>query len=203
MYLLFLGRCHLTNLLFLLQQNYNVNFPYFSLHSPSSQARFGKGVTEIDIGSKKDYEEDLTQLRQQCLLLENELNDKNKLLKQNQQHLNDLKKTLQNEIRGGVSSPGTSRHNPPAKPEPERGIVGDDDLNLEYLKHCVIKYITSPDSESNYLIRVISVLLKFTPEERNIVQDYLKYKASWFKNQPKSLKKLKSTLGSPTRSRSP
>ena len=102
-----------------------------------------------------------------------------------------------------MSSPGTSRHNPPAKPEPERGIVGDDDLNLEYLKHCVIKYITSPDSESNYLIRVISVLLKFTPEERNIVQDYLKYKASWFKNQPKSLKKLKSTLGSPTRSRSP
>ena len=177
--------------------------------SSSLQAKFVKGVTEVDIATRKEVEEELADFRQKCSDLETELSGKTKQLKQTQQHLSDMKKTLQSELRGGPNiSPCTSSRASPALPRKQSEIVSYsvevnksitekplDDVNQEYLKHCVIKYMTSfLDSETNYLVRVISVLLNFTQEENDIVHDALDYKASWFRQMPpKSLKKLKST----------
>ena len=176
--------------------------------SSSLQAKFVKGVTEVDIATRKEVGEEVADLRQRCSDLESELSGKTKQLKQTQQHLSDMKKTLQTELRGGATiSPCTSSRASPApsrKQSPSEICKSSnekvlDSVNQEYLKHCVIKYMTTfLDSELNYLVRVISVLLNFTKEENDIIHDALEYKTSWFRQMPpKSLKKLKSTRESP------
>lgn len=183
------------------------------------QAKFTKGVTEVDMATRKETEGELADLRQKYASVETELSTKTKQLKQSQAHLADMKKTLQTELRGGANiSPTTSRASPavarkqnpvspilPHKSDIQEFSPNDilkgydgDPVNIEYLKHCVIKYICCLDNEASYLVRVISVLLQFTAEENSIVQDALTYKASWFKAfPPKSLRKLKSTKDTP------
>ena len=182
--------------------------------SSSLQAKFVKGVTEVDIATRKDIEEELADLREKCRGLETELASKTKQLKQNQQHLTDMKRTLQDELRGGSNvSPSTSRASPPVSSKKyditAAGALTDNShknsndytlmepINIAYLKHCVIKFMCSLDNETAYLLRVISVLLKFTEEEHAIVLDALRCRSSWFsKAPPKSLRKLKSTKDS-------
>ena len=171
--------------------------------SSNLQAKFQKGVTEVDISTRRDLDDEGQTLKQRCNALEKELADKTKQLKQNQQHLLDLKKTLQNEIRsgGGTGSPITAQGSPALGRKADSGFNGAEKsgdgqgLNIEYLKHCVMRYMCSLDTiETNYLVRVVSVLLKFTDEENTIVKEALEYKNSWFRQiPPKSLKKLKST----------
>ena len=179
--------------------------------SSSLQAKFVKGVTEVDIATRKDIEEELGDLREKCKGLEAELANKTKQLKQNQQHLSDMKRTLQDELRGGSNiSPTTSRASPaqarkydivPTTSADNSHKNSNDTLmepiNVEYLKHCVIKFMCSLDNETAYLLRVISVLLKFTEDECAIVQDALRCRSSWFRHAPpKSLRRLKSTRDS-------
>lgn len=185
--------------------------------SSSLQAKFGKSVTEVDIATRREAELELGEMRVKFAELEAELSNKTKQLKQNQQHLSDLKKTLQDELRGGSNiSPSASRNSPAVsrkRPESpafsrkhnELAILSEqcfngnnshdlsDDINRDYLKHCVIKYMCSLDKDTSYLVRVISVLLGFSKEEISIVQDALSYRASWFSHPPQSLKKLNST----------
>lgn len=61
----------------------------------------------------------------------------------------------------------------------------EDDVNFKYLKHVVIKFLTSRDYEAQHLIKAISTLLKFTTEEEKLIQDTLEWKKSWFGSKPK------------------
>lgn len=61
----------------------------------------------------------------------------------------------------------------------------DEDVNLKYLKHVVIKFLTSREYEAQHLIKAISTLLQFTADEEKLVQDTLEWKKSWFGSKPK------------------
>ncbi|KAL5011326.1 hypothetical protein ScPMuIL_009877 [Solemya velum] len=58
------------------------------------------------------------------------------------------------------------------------------DINFKYLKHVILKFMLSRESEALQLIRAISVLLRFTVEEQELIRDTLEYKMSWFGARP-------------------
>lgn len=114
-----------------------------------------------------------------------------------QLRLADMKKTLQQELR----TPGNPNYhidlmdnNTPAVLAPTQmstrnfpSIVrrDEDDVNFKYLKHVVLKFLTSREYEAQHLIKAISTLLKFTTEEEKLIQDTLEWKRSWFGSKPK------------------
>lgn len=73
----------------------------------------------------------------------------------------------------------------------ERERAGDDsaettlvridgrEVNFEYLKNVILKYMTCRSSESRHLLKVIATLLQFTSQEEAAVRSYLASK-SWF-----------------------
>lgn len=50
------------------------------------------------------------------------------------------------------------------------------DVNFQYLKHVVIKFICSREDDALQLIRAISTLLEFTQQEEEHVKSFLTYK---------------------------
>ncbi|CAH1787137.1 unnamed protein product [Owenia fusiformis] len=185
--------------------------------------------------------------------LEDQLAEKNKAIKMQQQRLTDLKKTLQRELKvqslpsdesnGTSNSPRDSPSNnrkfpsngsqnkhtvpsignnskseqsvnsiirekektPPAVIEQTtikqdalmRNVVTNADhrdsfenarehldVNFEYLKHVVMKFMLSKETEAVHLIRAISILLKLNQNEQRLMKDTLEYKMSWFGSKP-------------------
>lgn len=73
-------------------------------------------------------------------------------------------------------------------------VVSDDfdlttELNFKYLRHVVLKFMLSRESEALQLIKAISLLLKFTPDEQKLIHDTLEWKMSWFGSRPQLLMK--------------
>lgn len=58
------------------------------------------------------------------------------------------------------------------------------DINFQYLKHVVMKFMLSRESEAIHLIRAVSVLLKFSAEEQKLIRETLEWKMSWFGSRP-------------------
>uniref|UniRef100_A0A8C7UWN7 Golgin subfamily A member 1 n=1 Tax=Oncorhynchus mykiss TaxID=8022 RepID=A0A8C7UWN7_ONCMY len=58
------------------------------------------------------------------------------------------------------------------------------EINFEYLKHVVLKFMSSREAEAYQLIRAVSVLLNFTGEEEDMLKQTLEYKMSWFGSKP-------------------
>uniref|UniRef100_A0AAY4BL63 Golgin subfamily A member 1 n=1 Tax=Denticeps clupeoides TaxID=299321 RepID=A0AAY4BL63_9TELE len=58
------------------------------------------------------------------------------------------------------------------------------EINFEYLKHVVLKFMSSREAEAYQLIRAVSVLLRFTREEEDLLKQTLEYKMSWFGSKP-------------------
>uniref|UniRef100_A0A3B3QR04 Golgin subfamily A member 1 n=1 Tax=Paramormyrops kingsleyae TaxID=1676925 RepID=A0A3B3QR04_9TELE len=58
------------------------------------------------------------------------------------------------------------------------------EINFEYLKHVVLKFMSSREAEAYQLIRAVSVLLNFTREEEAMLKESLEYKMSWFGSKP-------------------
>lgn len=50
------------------------------------------------------------------------------------------------------------------------------DVNFQYLKHVVIKFMCSREDDALQLIRAISTLLEFSPQEEEHVKNFLSYK---------------------------
>ncbi|EDS28846.1 omega-crystallin [Culex quinquefasciatus] len=137
-----------------------------------------------------------------------ELVDKNKIIKILNQRLVDMKKTLAEEINNNnnemvgnkqqngsaishnVSSMTTinlhASHNGTQKssPNPASGTIVMDEVNFRYLKHVIIKFLTSREVEAKHLIKAVSALLKLTFEEEKLLQDTLTRKISWFGSRP-------------------
>ena len=64
-------------------------------------------------------------------------------------------------------------------------IVNTLDTNFEYLKNVIFKFLTCKDYESQkHVVKAISVLLKFNPQEEEAVKDILEWKASWYSALP-------------------
>ncbi|XP_041644068.1 golgin subfamily A member 1 [Cheilinus undulatus] len=154
--------------------------------------------------------DDLDQLQKVNRELEQQLSDKNRTIKQLQQRLAELKRTLQKELklkpepeaevkeklpeckvekqeRVCLDPPPASSPSPPTS---NTTVTNTSDLNdsreinFEYLKHVVLKFMSSREAEAFQLIRAVSVLLNFTREEEDMLKQTLEYKMSWFGSKP-------------------
>ncbi|BFZ05749.1 hypothetical protein BsWGS_08788 [Bradybaena similaris] len=58
------------------------------------------------------------------------------------------------------------------------------DVNFLYLKHVVLKFMLSRESEAIQLIKAVSMLLNFTHQEQQLIRETLQWKMSWFGHRP-------------------
>ncbi|XP_075912249.1 golgin subfamily A member 1 isoform X2 [Petromyzon marinus] len=162
-------------------------------------------------------------------VLRMELAEKHKTIKQLQQRLAELKKTLQRELRlrvegsdsgnaaagvvDGRERPFGASHSLMAPHEPPDWLRGGGVLggavggglggggagfgpyatgaagepprvNLQYLKHVVLKFVSAREAEAFHLVRAISVLLHLSSQEERLLKETLEYKMSWFGTRP-------------------
>ncbi|XP_078282153.1 golgin subfamily A member 1 isoform X2 [Rhinoraja longicauda] len=138
---------------------------------------------------------DALQLQQENQDLEQQLVEKNKTIKQLLQRLTELKKTLQKELKmkpemDPVEVRERSYFEPPCMASNSSTVVNNSDLNdsreinFEYLKHVLLKFMSVRESEAYQLVKAVSVLLNFTREEENMLKESLEYKMSWFGSKP-------------------
>uniref|UniRef100_A0A8C6TC03 Golgin subfamily A member 1 n=1 Tax=Neogobius melanostomus TaxID=47308 RepID=A0A8C6TC03_9GOBI len=113
--------------------------------------------------------------------LEQQLSEKNRTIKQLQQRLAELKRTLQKELKlkpeGDPPSSNTTVTN-------TSDLNDSREINFEYLKHVILKFMSCREAEAFHLIRAVSVLLNFTREEEDLLKQTLEYKMSWFGSKP-------------------
>ncbi|XP_040261985.1 golgin subfamily A member 1 isoform X1 [Bufo bufo] len=131
---------------------------------------------------------DIAQLQKENREMEQQIVEKNKTIKQLQQRMAELKKTLQKELR--LKPEAEEKLNPADPPAPSLTVTNNADLNdsreinFEYLKHVVLKFMSAREAEAFHLIKAVSVLLNFSVEEENLLKETLEYKMSWFGSKP-------------------
>ncbi|XP_024131123.1 golgin subfamily A member 1 isoform X2 [Oryzias melastigma] len=176
------------------------------LHSPAVCEDEQNGSVTVD---------DLDHIHRVNRDLEQQLSDKNRTIKQLQQRLAELKRTLQKELKikpeaeaeGKEKLPESRAEKqqerlnqeppplppPPSAPSPPTSnttvtntsdLNDSQEINFEYLKHVVLKFMSSREAEAYQLIRAVSVLLHFTREEEDMLKQTLEYKMSWFGSKP-------------------
>ncbi|KAM8761156.1 golgin subfamily A member 1 isoform 2-T3 [Acanthopagrus schlegelii] len=171
------------------------------LHSPAVCEENHNGSVTVD---------DLDHIQKVNRELEQQLSDKNRTIKQLQQRLAELKRTLQKELKlkpepeaegkeklPEIRAEKQERFCPdlppvsnPSPPTSNPTVTNTSDLNdkreinFEYLKHVVLKFMSSREAEAYQLIRAVSVLLNFTREEEDMLKQTLEYKMSWFGSKP-------------------
>ncbi|XP_033227652.1 golgin subfamily A member 1 [Belonocnema kinseyi] len=131
-------------------------------------------------------------LKDSLLDMEEQLQEKTKTIKVLQQRLADMKKTLQRELRVPSSSLDSDAETSAAvlslssskTVTAKQNNSGEDDVNFEYLKHVLIKFLTSREYEALHLTRAVATLLHFSPEEERLLQETLEWKMSWFGTRP-------------------
>ncbi|XP_015175210.1 PREDICTED: golgin subfamily A member 1-like isoform X2 [Polistes dominula] len=123
--------------------------------------------------------------------LEEQINEKTKTIKVLKQRLTDMKKTLQRELRVPSASldndaeSSTAILNPSSsKTVTAKHVNLKDDVNFKYLKHVLIKFLTSREYEALHLTKAVATLLHFSPEEERLLQQTLEWKMSWFGTRP-------------------
>ncbi|KAK4295881.1 hypothetical protein Pmani_031584 [Petrolisthes manimaculis] len=63
-------------------------------------------------------------------------------------------------------------------------LENGNNVNLTYLKHVIIKYLTSREYEAVHLTRAVATLLMMTAEEERLLRETLEWKMSWFGPKP-------------------
>ncbi|XP_062361776.1 golgin subfamily A member 1 isoform X3 [Cinclus cinclus] len=125
---------------------------------------------------------DVIQLQKDNRELEQQIAEKNKMIKQLQQRMTELKKTLQKELKIRPDSEVPELRANSEVPNASVTVTNNSDLNdsreinFEYLKHVVLKFMSCRESEAFHLIKAVSVLLNFSQEEENMLKETLEYK---------------------------
>ncbi|XP_076005568.1 golgin subfamily A member 1 isoform X2 [Genypterus blacodes] len=171
------------------------------LHAPDVCEEGQNGSVTVD---------DLDHIQKLNRELEQQLSDKTRTIKQLQQRLAELKRTLQKELKlkaepeaEGKDKLAESRVEKQeavcpdplpsfslSPPTSKTTVTNTSDLNdsreinFEYLKHVVLKFMSSREAEAFQLIRAVSVLLNFTRDEEDMLKQTLEYKMSWFGSKP-------------------
>ncbi|XP_031457851.1 golgin subfamily A member 1 [Phasianus colchicus] len=148
---------------------------------------------------------DVIQLQKDNRELEQQIVEKNKMIKQLQQRMTELKKTLQKElkIRPDSEVPEVREKTNSEVPNAAVTVTNNSDLNdsreinFEYLKHVVLKFMSCRESEAFHLIKAVSVLLNFSQEEENMLKETLEYKMSWFGSKPSPKGSIRPSISSP------
>ncbi|XP_034728302.1 golgin subfamily A member 1 isoform X2 [Etheostoma cragini] len=169
--------------------------------------------------------DDLDHIQKVNRELEQQLTDKNRSIKQLQQRLAELKRTLQKELKLKPEPEAEGREKfPESRAEKQERFCPDPlpasmqspptsnttvtntsdlndsrEINFEYLKHVVLKFMSSREAEAFQLIRAVSVLLNFTREEEDMLKQTLEYKMSWFGSKPSPKGAIRPSIsGNPT-----
>ncbi|NXX75531.1 GOGA1 protein, partial [Urocolius indicus] len=148
---------------------------------------------------------DVIQLQKDNKELEQQIAEKNKMIKQLQQRMTELKKTLQKELKIKPDSevPEVREKANSEVPNASVTVTNNSDLNdsreinFEYLKHVVLKFMSCRESEAFHLIKAVSVLLNFSQEEENMLKETLEYKMSWFGSKPSPKGSIRPSISSP------
>nr|XP_002125266.3 golgin subfamily A member 1-like [Ciona intestinalis] len=178
-----------------------------------------EGGEEVDLlrADHARLQERLTERERQLKLTQQRLNDVKKTLQKElskqQGEASHPRKRSSSRPRDGISAShnhNSNQHNgitlePEADPLPSflAGKVSLDDPSLsedqkdvvsKYLKHVVLRFLSCGQSEAQPLIKAISTILRFTPEEEKLVKDVLEYRTSWFAARPNAKNILKPSL---------
>ncbi|XP_034649334.1 golgin subfamily A member 1 isoform X2 [Trachemys scripta elegans] len=148
---------------------------------------------------------DILQLQKDNRDLEQQISEKNKMIKQLQQRMAELKKTLQKElkIRPDNEIPEVREKPNSEVPNAAMTVTNNSDLNdsreinFEYLKHVVLKFMSCREAEAFHLIKAVSVLLNFSQEEENMLKETLEYKMSWFGSKPSPKGSIRPSISNP------
>ncbi|KAL1786821.1 golgin subfamily A member 1 isoform X1 [Sigmodon hispidus] len=148
---------------------------------------------------------DLEQLQKEKQDLEQQLTEKNKIMKQMQQRMLELKKTLQKELKIRPDSElfevrektGPEIPNMAPSATNNADLADSREINFEYLKHVVLKFMSCRESEAFHLIKAVSVLLNFSQEEENMLKETLEYKMSWFGSKPSPKGSIRPSISNP------
>ncbi|XP_072286585.1 golgin subfamily A member 1-like isoform X3 [Pyxicephalus adspersus] len=150
-----------------------------ALHQPLNGAISWKSNGEVKVA-------DILQLQRENQELEQQIVEKNKTIKQLQQRMVELKKTLQKELK---LKPEPEVNDMQEKLNPDQlatsltvtslsDLTDSREINFEYLKHVVLKFMSSREAEAFHLIKAVSVLLNFSVEEENLLKETLEYKVN-------------------------
>lgn len=171
-----------------------------ALQDPADPLRSAAGIANGALGAA-----DLGRLQQEKRDLEQRLLEKNKTIKQMQQRMLELRKTLQKELK---IRPDSELFEVREKPGPEvpslspamtsnADLTDVREINFEYLKHVVLKFMSCRESEAFQLIKAVSVLLNFSQEEEGMLKETLEYKMSWFGSKPAPKGSVRPSISSP------
>ncbi|XP_028918485.1 golgin subfamily A member 1 isoform X1 [Ornithorhynchus anatinus] len=146
------------------------------------------------------------QLQKENQDLEQQIIEKNKTIRHLQQRMTELKKTLQKELKikpdNEIFDVRGEKPNP-EMPSASATVTNNSDLNdsreinFEYLKHVVLKFMSCRESEAFHLIKAVSVLLNFSQEEENMLKETLEYKMSWFGSKPSPKGSIRPSISNP------
>uniref|UniRef100_K9INN5 Golgin subfamily A member 1 n=1 Tax=Desmodus rotundus TaxID=9430 RepID=K9INN5_DESRO len=171
-----------------------------AMQDPAYQLPPAEGIPNGEVGGM-----DLGQLQKEKQDLEKQLLEKNKTIKQMQQRMLELKKTLQKELKIRPDNelfeirekPGSEMPHltPPVTNHTDPTDARE--VNFEYLKHVVLKFMSCRESEAFHLIKAVSVLLHFSHEEENMLKETLEYKMSWFGSKPAPKGSIRPSISSP------
>ncbi|XP_061867275.1 golgin subfamily A member 1 isoform X1 [Colius striatus] len=148
---------------------------------------------------------DVIQLQKDNKELEQQIAEKNKMIKQLQQRMTELKKTLQKELKIRPDSEVSEVREKANSEVPNASVTVTNnsdlndsrEINFEYLKHVVLKFMSCRESEAFHLIKAVSVLLNFSQEEENMLKETLEYKMSWFGSKPSPKGSIRPSISSP------
>ncbi|XP_060106917.1 golgin subfamily A member 1 isoform X3 [Heteronotia binoei] len=140
---------------------------------------------------------DVVQLQVENRELEQLIAEKNKMIKQLQQRMAELKKTLQKELKIRPESEVPEVANAALTVTNNSDLNDSREINFEYLKHVVLKFMSCRESEAFHLIKAVSVLLNFSQEEENMLKETLEYKMSWFGSKPSPRGSIRPSISSP------
>uniref|UniRef100_A0A0V0G7A4 Putative golgin subfamily protein a member 1 n=1 Tax=Triatoma dimidiata TaxID=72491 RepID=A0A0V0G7A4_TRIDM len=141
---------------------------------------------ELEAQKLQQIEEE--KLKSNLTRLEEQLFEKNKAIRVLQQKLADMKKTLQRELKvtdNGSSTEVISNHNTIAGQSITNKTNGDNEVNFLYLKHVIMKFLTSREYEALHLTKAVATLLKLSAEEECLLKDTIDWKMSWFRSKPR------------------
>lgn len=171
-----------------------------AMQDPTCQLPVAEGTPNGEVGTM-----DLGRLQKEKQDLEQQLTEKNKTIKQMQQRMLELKKTLQKELKIRPDSelfevrekPGPEMPNMAPSVTNNADLTDAREINFEYLKHVVLKFMSCRESEAFHLIKAVSVLLNFSQEEENMLKETLEYKMSWFGSKPAPKGSIRPSISNP------
>ncbi|XP_047381780.1 golgin subfamily A member 1 isoform X1 [Sciurus carolinensis] len=171
-----------------------------AMQDPVCQLPTAEGTPNGEVGAM-----DLGRLQKEKQDLEQQLIEKNKTIKQMQQRMLELKKTLQKELKIRPDSelfevrekPGSEVPNMAPSVTNNADLTDAREINFEYLKHVVLKFMSCRESEAFHLIKAVSVLLNFSQEEENMLKETLEYKMSWFGSKPAPKGSIRPSISNP------